>query len=191
MIIIITRRWQATMACRERRRRRPPSWNGLALLSLLSNLPPLSYDGLSHTSRTFRKKLPTWHPLKKWTCPTALPATPQLMDSAALRAHFGKKFPNLTPLVKMDSPYCHYFPTCHPSAIMDSATLVGDALSQCNDNWQLSLHCLSVAVMHMHIASWICIIGTHFVRVFGKCPIFRNFVLSNRWRFFKNSWTGL
>ena len=26
------------------------------------------------------------------------------------------KFPNLTPLIKMDSPYSHYFPTCHPSA---------------------------------------------------------------------------
>ena len=24
------------------------------------------------------------------------------------------------------------------------------------------------------------ILGTHFVRVFGKCPILRNFVLSNR-----------
>jgi hypothetical protein len=36
--------------------------------------------------------------------------------------------------LEMDSPYSHYFPTCHPSAIMDSATLVGDALSQCNDD---------------------------------------------------------
>ena len=87
-------------------------------------------------SAHFGKKLPTWHPLKKWTRPTSLPATPQLMDSAALRAHIEKFFPNLTPLVKMDQPYCHYFPTCHPSAIMDSATLVGDALSQCNDGGQ-------------------------------------------------------
>ena len=28
-----------------------PRKNGLALLSLLSNLPPLSYSGLSHTER--------------------------------------------------------------------------------------------------------------------------------------------
>jgi hypothetical protein len=49
------------------------------------------------------------------------------------------KFPNLTPLVKMGSPYSHYFPTCHPSAIMDSATLSADALS--------------VAVIDMQIAS--------------------------------------
>ena len=34
-------------------------------------------------------------------------------------------------------------------------------------------------------------LGTQFFRVFEKCPIFRNFVLSNRWRFFENSWTGL
>ena len=32
-----------------------------------------------------------------WTRPTSLPATPQLMDSATLRAHF-EKFTNLTPL---------------------------------------------------------------------------------------------
>ena len=45
----------------------------------------------------FEKKLPTWHPLKKWTRPTSLPATPQLMDSAALRAHFEKIFPTWHP----------------------------------------------------------------------------------------------
>ena len=108
---------------------------------------------LAHIS----KKITNLTPLEKMdlpNCPTCHPSTNGLGRTPRT---FRKKIPNLTPLVKMDSPYCHYFPTCHPSAIMDSATLVRDALSQCNDNWQLSLHCLSVAVMHMHIASWICI----------------------------------
>ena len=124
------------LACRERRRRLPPSWNGLALLSLLSNLPPLSYDGLSHTSRTFRKKIANLTPLEKMDSPNFPTCHPSTNGLGRTPRTFRKKFPNLTPLVKMDSPYCHYFPTCHPSAIMDSATLVGDALSQCNDGWQ-------------------------------------------------------
>ena len=39
------------------------------------------------------------HPSKKWTRPTSLPATPQLMNSATLRAHF-EKYTKLTPLEK-------------------------------------------------------------------------------------------
>jgi hypothetical protein len=38
-----------------------------------------------------------------------LPATPQLMDSATLSAHF-EKFTNLTPLEIMDSPNFPYLP---------------------------------------------------------------------------------
>ena len=107
-----TRHWQA-MACRERRRRRPPSWNGLALLSLLSNLPPLSYDGLSHTSRTFRKKITNLTPLEKMDSPNFPTCHPSTNGLGRTPRTFRKNFPNLTPLVKMDSPYCHYFPTCH------------------------------------------------------------------------------
>ena len=68
-----------------------------------------STNGLSHTQRTFRKIYQPDTPRKNGLAQLPLPATPQLMDSATLSAHF-EKFTNLTPLEKMDSPNFPYLP---------------------------------------------------------------------------------
>ena len=70
-----------------------------------------STNGLGHTPRTFRKIYQPDTLEKNGLAQLPLPAIPQLMDSATLRAHF-EKFTNLTPSKKWTRPTS---PTCHPS----------------------------------------------------------------------------